>query len=138
MGNYEQMNSRHQERFNALPMMFAFTGKQFAEGKEKLGVSKNSKLLSIGHGGYIRKADRKLFDDYYRETNGEMQEAQKDYDFCLSMFGYELANHEYCYTHDDAEVFRACGLTAEKVSSSDTLKKAFTTARKQYLATCEP
>ncbi len=138
MENYKQMMNRHQERFNALPIMFAFDLGQFEEGKKKLGVSEDSELLCIGHGGYIRKADSKLLDDFNRESGNELLEAQKDFDFCVSMFRYELANHEYCYTHDDSEVFRACGLTAEAVNSSVILKTAFAAARKSYLAKCEP
>lgn len=134
METYREMQNRHQTRFDILPKIFSFNDQQWEQGKKELGVVDDSELFSIGYGGWMRKTDRQLYYDACEQNQKEREEARKDYNFCVDMFQYELANHEYCETFDDEETFNACGLTRSEVDASETLTRAFQIARKKYLA----
>ena len=57
----------------------------------------------------------------------------KDYNFALSAFIYELANHEYNITYDYDSTLEALNLTDEEIDNSDVLFKAFKEARKTVI-----
>ena len=65
MNRYEEQRFRHQNEFNAFPIMYAFSNEQFDKGMIKLGLNPDDtdKIYSIGEGGYIRKSDHKAFID---------------------------------------------------------------------------
>ncbi len=140
---YAEMKKRQQERVNALPLMFAFSQQQFNEGMAKLDLEPNDTHLitSIGYGGFIRKADVKLFHDTMEENEIELQTAiGNDIDgsgFIKEMFLYELANHEYCITYDLEPTLDALNLTEDQVMENPRLMKGLKLAREEYLRSCE-
>ena len=134
METYKQMKKRHQEEFSKLPMAAAFNADQLEEGKKKLGITDDSEICSLGYGAFTRKSDKHLFDEQFEKAEKELQDAMKDFDFCVGMFEYELGNHEYCITMDPDPALIALGLTFEEVANSKHLSKAFLKAREQYLA----
>lgn len=143
MNAYQEMKARHQERVNALPLMFAFSQQQFNEGMAKLGLEPNDThlLTSIGAGGFIRKADVPLFNETMEALNVEAQAAiDEDADgtgFIKDMFLYELANHEYCITYDLEPTLDALNLTEDQVIENPRLMKGLKLAREEYLRSCE-
>ena len=138
MNAYITMKKRHQERVNALPLMFAFSQQQFNEGMEKLGLEPTDthKITSIGAGGFIRKADIAHFHDTMEAMEIEAQAAiDEDTDgsgFIKDMFLYELANHEYCITYDLGPTFDALNLTREDVLGNPRLLKGLRLAKAEY------
>ncbi len=143
MNTYAAMKARHQERVNALPLMFAFSQQQFNEGMEKLGLEPSDvgKITSIGAGGFIRKGDIALFHDTMESLSVEAQAAiDEDQDgngFIKDMFLYELANHEYCITYDLEPTLDALNLTEDQVLNNPRLLKGLKLAREEYLRSCE-
>ena len=61
--SYAQMKARQQREVNGFPKVFAFSDRQFAEGMRVLGLdpADRDKIVSIGGGGFIRKADEDDF-----------------------------------------------------------------------------
>lgn len=124
---YQELKDRQQTEFNQLPLMFAFSNEQFAEGMKKLGLTAGDtdKIYSIGAGGYIKKADAPLMHDMINRHDAEFQAAINDRQtgdtFIFDMFDYELANHEYSYTGDVSETLDALGLTVAEVRRNPRL-----------------
>ncbi len=130
---YQEMKNRHQEEFNALPLMAAFDMRQFEEGKRRLGVINDDELLNYGYGCFIRKVDMPRFNEHSERTAAERKAAMQDFSFCVGMFEYEMANHEYGYTRNISDTLGACGLTADEINADKMLQKALNTAIKNYL-----
>ena len=137
MNKYLALKKKHQKEINEFPIFFAFNQEQFEEGKFKLGVTKNTELIDIGYGGFIRASDKQAYIDMYKRMDEEHKEAMQDEEYCYWMFLYELGNMEYYITRDLEDTFGACGLTEEEVTTNPMLMNALRKARKDYLEGCE-
>jgi len=140
MNKYAEMKERQQKRINALPLMFAFSQKQFKEGMEKWGLTENDtdKIYKLGStGGFYRHEDSKLIFSTFEESAIEMSDAiQADPDgtgFIKDMFLYELANHEYCITYDLEPTLTALNLSEDDVQNDERLMKGLKIAISEYL-----
>ena len=113
---YAQMRARHQGEVDAFPMRFAFSRRQFDEVCRELRVTDPAaELYRIPGGGFIRKTDSDAFHKMFERHDREQNEAMRDFDFAVGAFRYELANHEYCVTHDPDDALRALGYEAKTV-----------------------
>lgn len=104
---YTELNKTCEKMMNDLidrvGVFFAFSNKQFEEGKEKHPVAPGEKYTSIGMGGYLPSKNVEQYlegitkIDEYRKS--EMKRVKRE-DAIL----YELCNHESFYTGsiDDA------------------------------------
>lgn len=140
MNKYAEMKNRHQERINALPLMFAFSDKQFKEGMERWGLTENDtdKIYKLGTtGGFYQRKDSTLIFSAFEQNENEMAEAIKaDPDgtgFIKDMFLYELANHEYCITYDLEPTLAALQLTEDDVLHDERLLNGLKIAKYEYL-----
>lgn len=102
-----------------------------------LALSDTSKICRTGAGGYIL---REKGDEYKalfaRFRNEEKQAIANDKDgtgYIQEMFEYELANHEYGYTRDASDTFRALGLSMDEINANKNLLNGFTLARKSVI-----
>lgn len=136
---YSKLKRKHEKEFNEFPMMFAFSDKQFEEGMEKLGLTKEDtdKIYSIGGGGYIKKTDSKALSELMKKNELEMKNAI-DSDltgegFIFDMFNYELGNHEYVITYDISDTLDALDLTYEEVKESEKLSYGLKLAKKAQM-----
>lgn len=131
MNVYKALKDAQQKRVNALPIIYAFSDKQFEEGMKKLGLNPDDtdKIYSIGAGGFIRKEDASLIDKTFREIAQEMDDAiAADKDgtgFIYDMFLYELENHEFAYTGDAEPALDALGLSVQDVMGDPALLYGF-------------
>lgn len=140
MNKYSEMKKRHQERINALPLMFAFSDKQFKEGMERWGLTENDtdKIYKLGStGGFYQRKDSTLIFSTFEENENEMNEAIKsDPDgtgFIKDMFLYELANHEYCITYDLEPTLATLNLSEDDVLNDEKLIHGLKIAVSEYL-----
>lgn len=140
MNRYEEQHFRHQNEFNAFPIMYAFSNEQFDKGMIKLGLNPNDtdKIYSIGEGGYIRKSDHKAFhemlDRFKEEDNKAIVNDINGNGFIKEMFLYELKNREYSYTRDSdtvLEVIEALGFTPEDIVKNKNLINGLDNALKE-------
>lgn len=133
MDKYMELKSKHERMVNDFPMGFAFSDKQFKEAKEKLGVKNNKELLSLGSGGFIRKADNEAYGKLLISITKDTAEAIQDDDYLYQGFLYELGNHEFCITGDPESTLDCFNLTIEEVQSDKRLLRIFTGAKREYL-----
>ena len=134
--DYREFKERTQNEFNSLPLMFAFSNKQFEEGKKKLGVKDDKELYSIGGGGFIKKTDASLLDEMIDRHNKEYEQLMQDDEFAYSAFYYELGNHEFCITLDPTDTLVSLCLTVEEMRDNPRLMKIFLKAKRDYLENC--
>ncbi len=128
MNKYLELHERQQAEVNAFPMFFAFNSRQFEEGMRSLGLQPGDtdKIYKLGNtGGFYRKSDSEAFHAMFTRHSKEMEdaiEADPTGDgFIFDMFSYELANHEYGYTHDPEPTLRCLGLTMDMVKADARL-----------------
>ena len=131
MSKYTELKAKHQKEVDAFPFGFAFNQKQFEEMMTNWGLTPDDtdKIYSIGGGGYIRKSDSEAMHKMFERHELERKMARKHGDdYLFEMFNYELANHEYCITHDLTDTLDALGLTIEEINAdpkmADALKRA--------------
>ncbi len=124
---YLELKNRHSNEFNDFPMFFAFSNDQLKEGLAKIGLkpTDTDKIYSGGGGMYYRKTEAKNLKELVARHTAEMDTAIKTDStgegFIFDMFNDELANHEYCYTHDTEDTLDALGLTGEDIENNKTL-----------------
>lgn len=135
MEKYRDLMNRQQKEVNEFPCFFAFDYEQFAEGMRSLGLapSETYKIYEIGFGGFIRKTDHKAFHEMLDRHSQELKDAMKDADFAYDAFRTELADHEFCITHDYTDTLDALELTGNQVRSSSMLSDALSKATHDYL-----
>ena len=128
MNKYQELREKQQAEVNAFPMFFAFNQKQFEEGMQSLGLkpTDTKKIYKLGNtGGFYRKSDSAAFHEMFRRHTKELEDAitsdPTGDGFIFDMFDYELANHEYNYTHDPEPTLDALGLTMEQVRAEPRL-----------------
>lgn len=130
MSKYTELKSKHQAEVNAFPFGFAFNQSQFDEMMEKWDLKPTDirEILSIGGGGYIRRADADAMHEMFARHESELKAAMQDPNFAFEAFSYELANHEYCITYELDDTLDALGLTIEEINAdpmmADALKRA--------------
>ena len=135
MNRYVEFKQRQQKEFDAFPMVYAFSNKQFEEAMGKLGLkpSDTDKIYKFGCGGFYRKSDSKelveLINRHDAEFKNEIESDLTGDGFIYQMFEYELSNHEYCITWDIEPTLDALGLTKEDIEVNEKLAKALEKAR---------
>jgi len=136
MDKYAKFKRETEEKINKFPFMFAFSQKQLFEGmKEKYGLeqTETNKLLSIGAGGFILKADNDKLDKMNADIEADRIELMKDDSFVFQAMKYELCNHEFCITYDGTDALEAIGLTPDDIRNSERLAGIYLEARSEVL-----
>ena len=149
---YTQYKQQRQDEFNALPIFFAFSNKQFEDAMKERGLTVNDtdKIYRLGRtGGFYLRSDAHLIKAYYEKPD-QLPELMKDHDFAVSAFRYEMDNHEYAINYqgdwDVVGCFSSVPLNfAEDKNYVDYLKEAglenlvtaFQEARKAHMKAAE-
>lgn len=128
---YYEFKQQQEKKLNDFPIFFAFSDKQFEEGKEKLQIKDNSELLSIGAGGYIRKSDKEAFKKMFNDSDIARQEFLKDPEQLKDALIYELGNHEFCITYDYDDALEALDLDINTMTEEQ--KEILKQAKNEYL-----
>ena len=129
MNRYLELKQRQQAEFNAFPMQFAFSQRQFAEGMAALGLtpSDTDKIYSTPGGGFYRKEDGQRLKDMMDRFDRDLAEAiaadATGEGFIYEMFLCALDDHEFGYTMDTEEALDALGYTAAEVLGDPRLKR---------------
>ena len=131
MHRYMELKQRQQAEFNAFPMQFAFSERQFAEGMAALGLepTDTDKIYSAPGGGFYRREDsqrlKDMTDRFDQELAGAIAADKTGEGFIYEMFLCELDDHEYGYTGDTTDALRALGYTAAEVLENPRLRRGF-------------
>jgi len=131
VNQYLALKQCQQKEYADFPMFFAFTDAGFIEGMKKLGLEETDtdKIVSIGNGGYCRKADVDKLYCMAEKHRTELAEAMLGERFAEQALTYELSNHEYNYTLDVTDALQALGLTEEEIKNNPTLLRALEKAK---------
>ncbi len=127
MNTYLEFKKSQQDEINNFPMFFAFSQEQLNKGMEKLELkpTDTNKILSIGAGGFIKKANKNTFTKMFKSRDKAFKNkiaADKTGEgFIFDMFNYELANHEYCVTMSTFDTFEALGISLKEVNDNKAL-----------------
>lgn len=136
--NYQAYKNAVSKEVNEFPMFFAFSNKQFEEGKIKLNIQDDSELSKIPGGGFIKKSDDKRFLDMLIKHELELRENidadETGEGFIYTMFLYELNNHEYGYTYELDDTLDALGLDYMDIEESYNLSNGLLKAKNEILA----
>ena len=133
--NYQQYKKISAERINNVPMFFAFSDKQFAEGMAKVGLAKEDtkQIFSLGGGGYIKKTDNHLLKKAVEANEVDRKSVIADDKELLAAIVYELSNHEYCITYNPEPTCSALDISLD----DERIARIFQEARKIYWSTQE-
>ena len=140
MNQYEELRNRQQQEFNALPLGFAFSKKQFTEMMQDWGLDPDKdvdKIYSIGFGGYVQKKDAELLHQTRERHDAELEAAiaadETGEGFICQMFVCELDNHEYGCTRDVGSTLVALDYTQEQLQADKRLLNGLKRACKKIL-----
>lgn len=134
---YQELKQKHTDEFSAIPVIWAFSDKQMAEGLAKHGLTTSKedlgKICSIGGGGYMLKTEAPKLKETINRHCQEMDEAFNDPVFLKEALRYELSNHEFCITYDHTDTLDALGLSRD----DPRVKAVIKTTTEQYLRGAE-
>ena len=136
---YRELRKQQQAEFDKFPLGAAFNNEQFKEMMEKWGLKEKDtdKILSLGAGAFIRKADKEAYLEMNRRHTAQLKEAiaadETGEGFIYEMFYHELANHEYGYTGDLEDTLDALGYTAEEINADERLLRGLNKAADEIM-----
>ena len=137
MNSYLALEKAQAKEWNAFPLGFAFSDKQFKEMMEKWGLrpDETDKIYSIGAGGFVRKSDADAFHEMVERHERELKNAREENkdDYLFNMFDYELANHEFGYTGDVTDTLDALCLTMDEIMENKAMREASNRAVNKYI-----
>lgn len=93
---YTEYKNARQGEFDALPIFWAFSNKQFEEAMQERGLTMNDtdKIFSVGAGGFALKSDKDVILAFLNKKD-PLPELMKDPSFAEDAFYYEMCNHEF-------------------------------------------
>ena len=139
MNRYADLKQRQQEEFDAFPMQYAFSDRQFAEAMAALGLTPadTDKVYKAPGGGIYRREDgprlKKMMDRFDRELQSAIASDKTGDSFIYEMFLFELGNHEYCCTGDLSETLDALDYTPDGIRADPRLSHGLEQARLEIL-----
>ena len=91
---YTEYKNARQGEFNALPIFWAFSNRQFEEAMQERGLTMNDtdKIFFIGAGGFALKSDKDAILAFLKKED-PLPEMMKDPAFAEDAFFYEMCNH---------------------------------------------
>ena len=136
---YQQMKARQETEYNSLynelkPLVFyAFGRDQQKKALEAYTAAggKMDELTSTSAGLTGSRAEIMKMFKLCERHKAEITDALKTREFAKTAFIYEMANHEYSYTHEDADVMNALGLDADNIP--ENLRECYEEARREYI-----
>lgn len=139
MNRYADLKQRQQAEFDAFPMQYAFSDRQFAEAMAALGLTPadTDKVYKAPGGGIYRREDgprlAEMMDRFDRELQSAIADDPTGDGFIYEMFLYELGNHEYGCTGDLSETLYALGYTPDNIQADFRLSHGLERARLEVL-----
>lgn len=93
---YTEYKNARQGEFDALPIFWAFSNKQFEEAMQERGLTMQDtdKIFSLGYGGYALKSDKDVILAFLNKKD-PLPELMKNPVFAFDAFYYEMCNHEF-------------------------------------------
>ena len=135
MISYQEMKKTVQKKYDDFLRdyaFFAFSNEQFEEGKKKLNVESDNKLVRIYGGGFLLASKVDEFKALVKECDDIQKQYNKDKKQLKQAIMYELANHEYHIREDLEDTLNALGIDEEDLNNPE-LKKLIKSCVKEYM-----
>lgn len=135
MISYQEMKKTVQKKYDDFLRdyaFFAFSNEQFEEGKKKLNVGPDNKLVRIYGGGFLLASKVDEFKALVKECDDIQKQYNKDKKQLKKAIMYELANHEYHIREDLEDTLNALGIDEEDLNNQE-LKKLIKSCIKEYM-----
>ncbi|HZK47342.1 MAG TPA: hypothetical protein VFC64_05320 [Atopostipes sp.] len=134
METLKELKNRQSKEINAFNIGAAFNNQQFEEMMSKfgLGVDDTSKILSLGAGMYILKAERTQFNDLLARHKKELSDFKKDRKRHIESIIYDFNNMEVDFTHGFINNIETIGLTKEALDADPKLNDVVIAAWSKY------
>lgn len=116
---YAEYKNARQGEFDALPIFWASSNKQFEEAMQERGLTVNDtdKVFSLGHGGFALKRDKDVILAFLNKKD-PITDLMKDPVFAFDAFYDEMCNHEFCIntqgSWDVCSCFGVCEYSEDK------------------------
>ena len=134
MESYVDMQARHRNEIDALPICYAFNKEQLDEAKKTLG---DVPLATFGIGSVFRKADFGLINAVFDRHEQEHKKLREDCKELEDGFLYEMSNHEFSINYQGVDdVLRCFGMTEDDLKNPQIMA-AWSKALKRYWADIE-
>lgn len=135
MISYQEMKKTVQKKYDDFLRdyaFFAFSNEQFEEGKKKLNVGPDNKLVRIYGGGFLSASKVDEFKALVKECDDIQKQYNKDKKQLKQAIMYELANHEYHIRENLEDTLNALGIDEEDLNNPE-LKKLIKSCTKEYM-----
>lgn len=135
METLKELKLRQSKEINAFNIGAAFNNQQFEEMMSKfgLGVDDTSKILSLGAGMYILKAERTQFNDLLARHKKELSDFKKDRKRHIESIIYDFNNMEVDYRFGFINNIRTIGYTKEELDEDKKKYDVCLAAWKKYV-----
>jgi len=135
METLKELKNRQSKEINAFNIGAAFSNKQFEEMMSKFGLSVDdtSKILSLGAGMYILKAERTQFNDLMARHKKELSDFKKDRKRHIESIIYDFNNMEVDFTHGFINNVETIGLTEAELVEDPKLYDVCLAAWTKYV-----
>lgn len=134
---YTELKAKQSKEINDFPLGAAFTQQSFEKMMKKWGLTTSKedckKILSLGCGCYIRKADEADFDRLTEKHQQERVEFLATDEGLKDALQYEFGNQECGYTWIFEDGIKALGFNVEKFLSNKHNAKVFEEAKQEYI-----
>lgn len=142
MEDYIAMKQRQQAEIDAFPFGCAFNEWQYKVMMEGWGLDPEAdkdKIARVFSGTFVKKSDLETFREMMNRHDAEMRAAinadKTGKGWAYDAMKYELGNHEYYYSGEDAPVLAALGLKRSDLDADVELLETFNLAIRDYM--CE-
>jgi len=95
------------EIFNELGVFFAFSNDQFKKGCEEVGATKDNKVCSFGHGGYVLSKNLDSLIDGLNEIHEKAIKKDLEENGAAGIIEREFFNYETQLTMDHSDALAA-------------------------------
>lgn len=143
LDHYLTLKNKIRDEGNAFPYGFAFSDEQFDRMMEKwgLGPTDTDKIVQLGMGAFVRKADIKAMQEMWRRHDKMIADAVAEdktgEGFVYEAFLYELQNHEYLFNYDKEQILNTINLSLKDLEENNIIADAFKRAERAYFKMCD-
>lgn len=134
---YTELKAKQSKEINDFPLGAAVTLQSFEKMMKKWGLTTSKedckKILSLGCGCYIRKADEADFDRLTEKHQQERVEFLATDEGLKDALQYEFGNQECGYTWIFEDGIKALGFNVKKFLANKHKAKVYEEAKQEYI-----
>lgn len=136
--SYMEAKERLHSIINDIPLMWAYSDKQFAECALKCGYVDTKEFAAVcckgPAGSFLLKSDMDKLKAAFEQMDAINAEIEANDTLLYEMLKYEMGNHECQITGDYDDVL---DLVSDEVKATSRFKRIFAKAKHDFIAWCD-